>query len=344
MKKVLLVNRGTCNNLGDQAINVAFKKFLNNEIGCDVVCEDYTSKSQNVNTIHADQEASPLKGLLKKTLPLNLIWFVRNYNRIKKCIDRNLPDLIIVGGGQLLLHGRFSVAAFTWVYLAKKLNKKIVFSNVGYGGSYSWLEDKLISWAVNNVDGINFRDDSSSKVIDELYNVKSVVSGDVVFTEKALTFCPKKQTLIALGITARSVYNMYNPPVEESEYYTIWLGLLEENNVNINDIVLTYTTQEDSVECSRFKAYIKERYNIKVSILDNSTLEDYKRNLESVRLVISGRMHGLIIAINSGSETITFPISNKLKTFDDILKYNNLENYRQHTSQETKRFIKNYMQ
>ncbi|WP_196298965.1 polysaccharide pyruvyl transferase family protein [Vibrio campbellii] len=343
MKKVLLVNRGTCNNLGDQAINVAFEKFINNEIGCDVICEDYTSKSKNVNAINAGQQVSPLKGFLKKILPLNLIWFVRNYNRIKKCIDKNLPDLIVVGGGQLLLHGRFSVAAFTWVYLAKKRNKKIVFSNVGYGGSYSWLEGKLINWAVNNADGINFRDKSSSKMIDELYNVKSVVSGDVVFTEKALTLCPEKQTLIALGITARSVYNMYNATLEQSEYYNLWLDFLKKNDISISNVVLTYTTQEDSVECELFKEHIKRAHDVDLDILYNKTLDDYKSNLESVSLVISGRMHGLILAINSGCRVITFPISNKLKSFDEIINSEDLIEFRERTKKETIKFINSYL-
>ncbi|OOX27414.1 hypothetical protein BJL83_23065 [Vibrio parahaemolyticus] len=342
MKKVLLVNRGNCNNLGDQAINVAFEKFLNNEIGCDVVCEDYTSKSQNVNTINAGQDVSPLKGFLKKILPLNLIWFFRNYNRIKKCIDKNLPDLIVVGGGQLLLHGRFSIAAFTWVYLAKKLNKKIVFSNVGYGGSYSWLEDKLISWAVNNADGINVRDNRSSKMIDDLYSVKSVVSGDVVFTEKVLTFCPEKQTLIALGVTAHSVYNMYNSKLERDEYYNLWLEFLRKNNISISNVVLTYTTQEDSVECELFKEYIKRVHNVDLDILYNKTLDDYKSNLESVSLVVSGRMHGLILAINSGCRVIAFPISNKLKSFDDIINSEDLVEFRERTKKETRKFINSH--
>ncbi|HHY0381856.1 TPA: polysaccharide pyruvyl transferase family protein [Vibrio parahaemolyticus] len=342
MKKVLLVNRGTCNNLGDQAINVAFEKFLNNEIGCDVVCEDYTSKSQNVNTINAGQDVSPLKGFLKKILPLNLIWFFRNYNRIKKCIDKNLPDLIVVGGGQLLLHGRFSIAAFTWVYLAKKLNKKIVFSNVGYGGSYSWLEDKLISWAVNNADGINVRDNRSSKMIDDLYSVKSVVSGDVVFTEKVLTFCPEKQTLTALGVTAHSVYNMYNSKLERDEYYNLWLEFLRKNNISISNVVLTYTTQEDSVECELFKEYIKRVHNVDLDILYNKTLDDYKSNLESVSLVVSGRMHGLILAINSGCRVITFPISNKLMSFDDIINSEDLVEFRERTKKETRKFINSH--
>ncbi|WP_171371312.1 polysaccharide pyruvyl transferase family protein [Vibrio owensii] len=343
MKKVLLVNRGTCNNLGDQAINVAFEKFLNNEVGCDVVCEDYTSKSQNVNKINVGQDVSPLKGFLKKILPLNLIWLVRNYNRIKKCIDKNLPDLIVVGGGQLLLHGRFSVAAFTWVYLAKKLNKKIVFSNVGYGGNYSWLEGKLIGWAVSHVDGINFRDNNSSLMIDDLYGVKSTVSGDVVFTENALTSNLEKQTLIALGITAQSVYNMYNPKLERDEYYNLWLGFLEKNDISISNVVLSYTTQEDSVECNLFKEYMKKEYGLELDILHNQTLDDYKLNLESIKLVVSGRMHGLILAINSGCSVITFPISNKLKSFEDIVQSKDLVHFREITKQETKKFICSYL-
>ncbi|MEZ9345018.1 polysaccharide pyruvyl transferase family protein [Vibrio cyclitrophicus] len=343
MKKILLVNRGTCNNLGDQAINASFTKFLKDEIGFNVIFEDYTSKSQDVNLINVGKEVSTLKRFLKNILPLNFIWFFRNYKRIKKCIDKNSPELIVVGGGQLLLHGRFSIAAFTWVYLAKKFNKKIVFSNIGYGGKYSWSESKLISWAINNVDGINFRDSHSSNIIEKLFNRKTVVSGDIVFTDNPLVSCSEKKTLIALGITSQSVYDMYNSKVERNEYYNVWIDLLIKNDISISDVVLTYTTQEDSVECELFKDYVNKVYQIDLDILQNQTLDEYKLNLESISLVITGRMHGLILALNSGCNIITFPISNKLKSFDEIIRSEDLVEFREQTKQETKKFINNYL-
>ncbi|TOP98620.1 hypothetical protein CGH03_24330, partial [Vibrio parahaemolyticus] len=69
------------------------------------------------------------------------------------------------------------------------------------------------------------------------------------------------------------------------EYYNLWLEFLRKNNISISNVVLTYTTQEDSVECELFKEYIKRVHNVDLDILYNKTLDDYKSNLESVSLV-----------------------------------------------------------
>jgi exopolysaccharide biosynthesis predicted pyruvyltransferase EpsI len=42
MKKVLLVNRGRCSNIGDQAINQVFRRFLEKSFSVRVIESDYT--------------------------------------------------------------------------------------------------------------------------------------------------------------------------------------------------------------------------------------------------------------------------------------------------------------
>ncbi|AXQ99040.1 polysaccharide pyruvyl transferase family protein [Pseudoalteromonas piscicida] len=157
---VLLVNRGLCNNLGDQAINNSFKAFLESNFSSEVFFADYTSTSKLVEPINC-KEHRPERAIFKKILPLNMIWFFRNFYRVFTAINKVNPNLVVIGGGQLLLSNRFSIAAFTWVFFAKLLGVRVVFSNVGAGRSFSYFNKYLVKYALKRSDGINLRDPRS---------------------------------------------------------------------------------------------------------------------------------------------------------------------------------------
>lgn len=345
MYRFLLVNRGTCNNLGDQAINSEFIKFLKDNFSCQIYTSDYTSNLRNASKIiekqHAGKIYDVIRSAIKKLLPLNVIWFIRNYLRISSSIGSIKPDLVIIGGGQLLLPGRFSVASFLWVYLAKKHNKKVVFSNVGFGGSFSKLEYKLIKWALKNTDGINVRDKESANSIRKIFHIEVNVSADIVFTGYNPVASHKKHCAVA--ITALSVYNLYNRQVSRDAYYDMWVKFITDKNVALNEIILSYTTQEDYQESLMFHEYAKKNYGYDISLMVNNDLSSYLENMKSTKMLFSGRMHGLLLALNSGADIHVFPISKKLISFSSIVSGNDIKDLKMFTAQQTKRFLSSYI-
>ncbi|MEU3402329.1 polysaccharide pyruvyl transferase family protein, partial [Streptomyces filamentosus] len=181
MKKVLIVNRGCCDNLGDQAINIAMKKFITSNYNVSTSFSDYTSLSKEPKNIDLNVSNITLKmnlrELLKKFLPLKLIWLIRNYSRLNRIIKDNV-DYIVIGGGQLILsNSTFDIAAATWVYLAKSYNIPIIFCSVGAGTNFNFINKTLFSYALRNANSICVRDETSRATIRNEFNIDSYVSG-----------------------------------------------------------------------------------------------------------------------------------------------------------------------
>ena len=351
MKTVFLVNRSKCSNLGDQAINESFKRFIKSHFDVKIFEYDYTSKEKSAKPLRLEysKNVQTVKLALKKVLPLDLIWAIRNILRIYKSLRNLKPDLVIIGGGQLLLPGRFSVAAFLWVYLAKKLNIKVIFSNIGIGDQFQWRYLKLISYAIRNCDGLNVRDEKSAVYIKKFVPdcVDVTVSADIVFTDAYETNYSSsrepKNSLLLLGVTDLSVYNEYNRPVSRQEYHDIWISFVENLNFRLCDALLIYTTSEDYSESLKFRDYVKHKMGISIDVAEYDRLEEFKHLLRQGAIVVSGRMHALILALNCGCLIHVFPISQKLITFIAQTKKSGHSHHIQNSYEKTKRFLSMYL-
>ncbi|MCU8055569.1 polysaccharide pyruvyl transferase family protein [Shewanella sp. SM34] len=325
MKNVLIVNRGHCDNLGDQAINEAMKNFLIENFKINAYFSDYTSLYNEPININLKSDKHTLKmklrEMLKIILPLKLIWLIRNYSRIKGSLSRDI-DLVVVGGGQLILSNTtFDIASATWVFLSKKYKIPIVFSSVGAGTEFNFLNKKLFGYALNNADGICVRDIKSRDIIKNVFGLDSQVAGDIVFTEKYIK--EKRGNLTLLGIPCLSVYNTYNDPVSRENYYKIWLSFLQQNKINLSDCSLFYTTNEDYKESVNFKKFLESKNIYDVNILYSQNLILLESLLMESKTVVSGRMHGLILALNYDCNIIVFPISSKLQVFKESVEDKN---------------------
>ena len=81
-----------------------------------------------------------------------------------------------------------------------------------------------------------------------------------------------------------------------------------------------YSTLEDKAQCIKFQEYLGKRINFKPKIHENKNSKEFISNIKSSSLVISGRMHSLILAKTFNIEYKTFLISKKVKEFDRIYK------------------------
>jgi len=134
--KVLVLNDGNGANLGDQAINYSLKCYLdildidNDSIGLTILDEKSYNKSIKKNkTIIVEL----LKNILNKYFILffRFRWIFKNYLQIKNFTKTSDHDVIVIGGGQLLLgNSTFPYAIILWVYFLKKSKKKIVLFSV----------------------------------------------------------------------------------------------------------------------------------------------------------------------------------------------------------------------
>ncbi|MEZ8412222.1 polysaccharide pyruvyl transferase family protein [Vibrio splendidus] len=328
MKRCILVNRKTCSNIGDQAINSSFSIFIEKKFGAEVKSIDYTSRNNEPEPLNiaADYKRKVFRDTIKIFLPLNLIWIFRNFFRLKKEIKSFNPDVIIIGGGQLLLPNRFLVAALCWVLLSKYYNTPILFSNIGVGGKWSKVKSCILKFILNNSNGVNLRDKESYEFVNDLIGFRDTtcLSSDIVLSDKIKRSQPDDNcNRYLLGVPSIDVYNVYNKSLSRENYYNIWLKFIGNNNVNLEKCDLIYTTQEDYNESLLLKEYLSEKYNINLNVLEYSGIDGFNRLLDFEVTVISARMHALILAINNNRSVIVFPISKKLRSFSKQIESTN---------------------
>ncbi len=356
MKKVLLVNRKTCSNIGDQAISLQFENFIKENFDVQVKSVDYTSTLSKPDVLNVELSGYKRQGkkMIKKLLPLNFIWVLRNLSRIIGEVRSFRPSLIIIGGGQLLLPNRFLVAAITWVLISKFHGVPIVFSNIGLGGNWSVIKDKILNLVVRNCDGVNLRDIESYKNLYKMTNEKSklILSSDIVFTgyssisnnddvKTKNTEKGKSRTL--LGVIDMEVYNQYNNKITRHEYYMLWLDFLKSSNVNIQDCTLFYTTKEDYLESKMFSSFCSQHFGIHIDLLDYATLDEYIEILDDYDLVVSGRMHALILALNKNMDVHVFPVSQKLTVFKEQIANNSILELSRTATIKTREFLNDFV-
>lgn len=323
MKKILLINRGFSDNLGEQAIRCCMEGLLTS-LKCKVDFRDLTDrKKKEINYNKEAAKKLSVKSLynrVKNNTLLRLYWFITNV-RMFKIVFQKKYDVVLIGGGQLINSNiSFPLAVFLWVNLFRKFsNSKIVFFGVGSITKLKRIDKLLFKNALRKVDSIYLRDAVSIDFISKEFGVESIYTPDVAFCINF--FYPinnrKKEKKVLIGLTEYSRYAKYNDDKDEIQYLTYWENLiLDYHNKGFN-VSLFYTTVNDLVEAIKMRKHIKEKYNIIIHITVINNLDDLINEISKAAIVISQRMHALIIARVYGCEVIPIIISDKIKAFKE---------------------------
>lgn len=328
-KKILLINEGYSDNLGDQAINDSLQYLLKSQGINNIDFQDFTKNISSLIDISIDSKLKNKQsffiGLLKKIIPSKIRWTIKNINRIIRT-SKNNYDLVIIGGGQLILsNATFSMAMVLWISCLKYFgNKNIVLFGVGSGSKFNFIDKLLYKYALKKVFKIYVRDQNSKKILKNTFNIDSNFVYDVAFVHnKIIQATDSLKKYILLGVISFDVYTKYNKKkISKKEFFETWIQLLKDNNISIEDVKLFYTTQDDRVASLEFKNYISKEYQIELEIIETNTKDKLINVLNKSKLVISARMHALILGLTYGCNIITYPISDKLIEFNYMFNEN----------------------
>ena len=331
-----------CSNIGDQAINKAFTELLEKKYNADVLHADYTSGAKSPLALRENGRKAnvALRKFIKKLLPLNSIWIIRNFKRISQH-TKNEPDLIIIGGGQLFLPGRFTFAAGLWVWSSRKRSIPIVFSNIGATKNRRIIEKIILKYVCKHASGILFRDEKSWFNICQTvgFKIKKAISNDIVFTDESFdkkSIFQSNHTVL-LGVVDFNVYKKYNKKISVSNYYDIWFNFLKD--VNYSEVTLIYTTAEDYRECIKFNNYVRNKYGVYFSVGDYDTLYAFEMLLKNSSELITARMHAAILGEKYNLRVTLFPMSEKLLTYREKTQNNRISDICSETRYTTQDFL-----
>ena len=328
IKSILIINEGFSDNIGDQAIKESMEYLVNSELKCKYSFEDLS----RYNKIHLNYDVATYTKKNSKIKPPNLfktwilrfLWVINNFYRLKNACQKN--DYAIIGGGQLLLANNiFPFEIFIWTLFLNLYKVKYSFFSVGTQGDFSKSDLFFLSYSLKHAKKIFVRDKLSKTLIKSNFDLKACLTYDTAFVYNSVINSQnfKSDKRVLLGVVDIKVYNSYNSVnVNSDNYNEKWYDLIK--NYDIKKVNLFYSTKEDRFQCLSFQSYIHEKLKYKIPILENFKTEEFIKNLLLANLIISGRMHSLILAKTLNINYETFLISKKLIEFERI--YKNLKN------------------
>jgi polysaccharide pyruvyl transferase WcaK-like protein len=333
VKKVLIVNEGLSNNLGDQAIRVALEEALG-ERGYDVSFGFYSNpKLQSVSeAIESDSSGKSRFARLKRfpllvkfNTYLNIFrWYFRNRKHIADIVQNEQYNVIIIGGGQLINSAPqrpfniFALAIFLWTSLAKKYSKaRLCILGVGVAGEFHKLEKFFYRRALKKCDKILVRDNFSAQSLKSNFSIVSEVYPDLAFYLAGKSKISSGRKFIGLGIYNYAEYKtkFESRDVAYEAYYKTWEDLVIPYFQEGLDVKLFATTKGDHAETVRFQGYLQSKGYANVVVADISSLTDLDKFLDDCKVVISGRMHALILSLNHLCSVHPFLVNKKLEVF-----------------------------
>lgn len=327
-KSVLVLNEGFSDNLGDQAINESIHYLLKANNFLDVKFQDYTKNiNEPLKTLtmtKANQRDTSVSVKLARLLPVKLRWLIMNLNRIMNVSNRKY-DQVIIGGGQLVLsNGTFSIAMFSWVLLLRLFgNKNITICGVGLGTEFGWADRMLFKHSLRSISKIYLRDKKSQSIMKDLFNVESEFIYDVAFihnkSDNKIEKRDKHESL--LGVISYEVYRRYTKGevISKDDFFETWITLLSESQISLQATKLFYTTNEDRDASIEFMDYVKRKYQIIVPLIETNQIDILITELSCSKVIISARMHALILAFTYNRNVTVYPISGKLIEFKSMI-------------------------
>lgn len=326
-KKVLIINRGWSDNLGDQAIKYTLENILK-DLGCEVKFCDFIHGKKvdkySKHQVNNNKSSSKLINIVfKSQLVKSILWYLKNKDTFKRCLT-DKAELAIIGGGQLLhSNAIFPIALAGW---AKHLNKngcKIVLFGVGAVKDYNMINRNLIKYALKKIDKIYVRDNESRLFIKSNFNKDAEVVPDVVFSIDKYIEPIEENNLKSdylISITSYERYYRYDKKsfLNKSDYYKYWCEKINSVRQNNSKIMLFYSTYDDMKTAYDFLDYIENNYNIKIELCKITTMENMIEYIYNSKCIISSRMHPLIIATSLGIAVEPVLISDKLRSFSNL--------------------------
>jgi len=327
--KGLLINRGWSDNLGDQAIKLTMEALFNT----DSIELDFRDLIKNQNKSAMKYEIKTKKGkrslikhifkpIINYEVIQKILWLFKNSN-IKKFLKSNNYNFVIIGGGQLL-HSNvlFPIALYAWVNYFKKFNKnaKVILFGVGAVSEYNLQNKLLLSKVFQSVDIVYVRDYESIQYLENNFQIKSYYCPDVVFCVS--NFIEKKmldhsEKTILYGITEFERFRKYDKGIfsNEIDYYEFCYEQLGKYIKEGFKVKLFYTTVHDKYEVEHFLNFVSSKYQQQYEVAKTYNVQELILEIQKSYMIVSARMHPLIIGLSYNKKVVPIEISQKLKSF-----------------------------
>lgn len=325
MQRVLLINQGNTDNLGDKAINLSFRSLLE-KYGSTVDFAGFAQTDEQFIDKIDKKKNYKLKSFVKKRLPNFLMWFFKYRKKIKKelnSLDNQNYDLVILGGGQLIKSKNvFAYCFLSWITLLRRKGYPIFVVGVGADDQFSFIEKVIYQKCLAQVNNIYVRDKESQAILNRIFNISAQYIPDIVFNKRLTNtdtnmFIKEEKLVVMIYDYDALQKNFENDFGTKKEYFYFWENLIKTNYQPDLTITLAYTTIGDKKTTKEFYHYIKNNTEMEVSLSNTDRLGELEELLKTTKILISGRMHGMILGLNHNCIIVPYIVSPKVKAFKE---------------------------
>lgn len=311
LKRCAVICEMYSDNLGDKAISDAMHEYLTEEKGYCVDSYDFSFRYPPTKDVKRNFVISKVRRYFYILSQLHNLY-------------KNKYDLVVIGGGQLILENkRFFLYMLLFSLVAKISSATVKVFSVGAGSKFGWLSKLFYSCSLRIVDSICVRDKASQKVLSDLFGIRSDVVPDIVYIyagSNAFDGDYNSGYYLVCPLDYR-VYKRYKDEadvrfLDKGEYERYWIDVVISLQKQSNtDVFLAATTVDDYEFCLILKERLELICGDSVRLVNVDSWRGFCGLAKGAISVTSGRMHALIMSHNYGVKLVPFPVSDKIKSY-----------------------------
>ena len=232
-------------------------------------------------------------------------------------------DLVLAsGGGQLddVWGGAWGqpYALARWAWLSKRAGVPFAFFSVGFGGASSWLSRRFLRYAVDNAAYCSVRDQGSRTLTKALGVRRELrVVPDLAFGLSAGTRPPHRPAGYDIGVSPMTYLRPGSWPKPDGNEYqrfiALWVDIVSTIVKEGNRAHLFVSAPEDMAAVTdvwdRLGEEVRSQASIDQATTPNALLEFY----QGVDVVISSRLHGVLLAFVGGTPVVALSHERKVR-------------------------------
>lgn len=334
--RVLLINQGHTDNLGDRAIAETMSDLVSETLDADVVtmpyipdecATDLASEKAKPISFAPEERISPLRKAVRTVKRT-----IGNYGketprqRYERSVRERLQgqsfDCAVIGGGELIKGNRhpFYYSLLSWIVVLAERQCPIFVLGVSSDACFTRRERAELHDALSRCNCIMVRDRQTVNVMKNALRVECGYAPDVVFAYRALRrieetryHAPEKTHDAVCVYSYHELTSALKNEYTLHEYYEMWYRLMLKHAKR--PVKLLYTTYSDYCESTRFQQWLRDEKHVDCALASIDDVDDYLRELSDCESLISARMHSMIFALQYEVGIVPIPIKSKLATF-----------------------------
>jgi N-acetylglucosaminyldiphosphoundecaprenol N-acetyl-beta-D-mannosaminyltransferase len=328
-RKVLIISFFVSSNIGDQLLSKQIcEQFKTEQITrmdfpTGQVITEVSYRGFQVPPDVQECKSNNLRILLGSIYgSVNLYFDQASRNHIKKQMET--VDYVVLGGGNMIMDlgwmPEYTLRSYLYVKIARETGKPIYLLSVGVGPLTRKIHRYFAQRTMKGCNLVFVRDTLSMRICRQL-GILSELSGDPAFTYSPYIACKDlKKRIIGVCIGDYSCVSQY---MTKDEYINILEDLIIKLRQAFQDYHLCFFSTE--IKDYRVITSLMERFpeDESIFIRDICTLDDVISLLHELPVLISMRMHAIIIGMVTRVPCIGIAWQPKVKALFSMMKREN---------------------